>query len=432
MKYTQEREANDYFPSRAAVDPTNNDKRLKMRTISIRALVLTVALSFAVPLKAENKTFVHPGMLNTEDDFARARRLIASNTSPVVDSWRLLEKSRYASATYQPNAVRSVVRGNPSWGKDNYSQLFRDTAAAYQLAVRWKISGNTDYANAAIKILDNWSDNLVEVIGTSDKYLASGIYGYELANAAEIMRTYAGWKKFSSFQAMMLKVFYPMNHDFITNHNKLGAAGLHYWANWDLANMASMMAIGILTDKHDIYREALSYITQGAGNGAFKNAMWAVYPGNSESIGFAQVQESGRDQGHSTLDIALVGVLCQMAWSQHDDLFGYDDNLAAKGSEYVAKYNLWLNVPWTNYTTADGSIQTQISPASRGSTRPIWTLIYNHYAGIKGLSLPYTKKMMDQFGPEAGAYGANSGGFDQLGYGSLMFANYLETSKPQR
>jgi hypothetical protein len=28
---------------------------------------------------------------------------------------------------------------------------------------------------------------------TSDKYLASGIYGYQMANAAEIMRTYKGW-----------------------------------------------------------------------------------------------------------------------------------------------------------------------------------------------------------------------------------------------
>lgn len=403
---------------------------MKFSIATVVAAVLGIL--FTSQIHAETKTFVHPGMLSTEDDFARAKRLIRASVSPAVDSWQLLEKSRYAVATYQPNAVTMVVRGNPSWGKDNYSLLFRDSAAAYQLAVRWKISGNEDYAKAAIKTLDNWSDKLTAVIGTSDRYLASGIYGYELANAAEIMRAYPGWRKLPQFQAMMLKVFYSMNHDFITNHNKLGPSGLHYWANWDLANLASMMSIGILTDRHDIYREALTYITEGAGNGAFRNAMWKEYPGSSDSIGLAQVQESGRDQGHSTLDIALIGAICQMAWNQHDDLFGFDDNLVAKASEYVAKYNLWLNVPWTNYTTADGSVQTQISPASRGSTRPIWTLIYNHYVGLKGLSLPYTKKMMDQFGPEAGAYGANSGGFDQLGYGSLLYADYLENTHAKR
>lgn len=399
-----------------------------MRIGLIHTIALLLGLFSVGEVRAEGKSFVHPGMLSTEEDFSRAKRLVAANVSPAADSWRLLEQSRYAAATYTSNAVTKVVRGNPSWAKDNYSLLYRDTAAAYQLAVRWKISGNVDYANAAIKILDDWSGHLTDVIGTSDRYLASGLYGYELANAAEIMRTYSGWKNLPQFQNMMVKVFYQMNHDFITDHNKLGAAGLHYWANWDLANLASMMAIGILADRHDIYKEALTYVVQGSGNGAFANAMWKAYPGTFGAVGLAQVQESGRDQGHSTLDIALIGVICQMAWNQHDDLFAFNDNLAAKASEYVAKYNLWNNVPWTNYTTADGSVQTEISPASRGSTRPIWTLIYNHYVGIRGLSLPYTKEMMDKFGPEAGAYGANSGGFDQLGYGSLLFANYLETA----
>ncbi|WP_338524790.1 alginate lyase family protein [Pseudomonas batumici] len=393
---------------------------------------LIIGLCVVNVANAENQNFVHPGMLSTNDDFARAKRLVTSKTSPAIDSWNLLEKSPYAAANYAPNPVDRVVRGNPSWGKDNYASLFRDAAAAYQLAVRWKISGNIDYANASIKVLDAWSDKLTDVIGTSDKYLASGIYGYELANAAEIMRTYPGWKKFPQFQGMMLKVFYPMNHDFITKHNGYGEAGLHYWANWDLVNLASMMAIGILTDRHDIYKESMNYVLHGKGNGAFNNAMWAVYPGTGKEVGLAQVQESGRDQGHSTLDIAIIGVICQMAWSQGDDLFSFDHNLALKASEYVAKYNLLDDVPWTNYTTSDGSVQTQISSGSRGSTRPMWTLIYNHYAGIKHLEAPYTKKMMDNFGPEAGAYGSNSGGFDQLGYGSLLFNNYQEAAAGKR
>lgn len=399
-----------------------------MRGGVLSVVGLLIGLCVADVANAENKKFVHPGMLSTDDDFARAKRLVAAKTSPAIDSWNLLGKSRYAVANYTPDAVDKVVRGNPSWGKDNYGLLYRDAAAAYQLAVRWKISGNIDYANAAINVLDAWAGTLTDVIGTSDKYLASGLYGYELANAAEIMRTYPGWKKLPKFQEMMLRVFYPMNHDFITKHNGYGDAGQHYWANWDLANLASMMAIGILTGRHDIYKESVNYVLHGKGNGAFNNAMWAVYPGTGKEVGLAQVQESGRDQGHSTLDIALIGVICQMAWSQGDDVFGFNHDLALKASEYVAKYNLLYDVPWTNYTTSDGSIQIQISPTSRGSTRPIWSLIYNHYAGIKHLEAPYTKKMMDNFGPEAGAYGANSGGFDQLGYGSLLFNNYQEVA----
>ncbi|MFX5705817.1 hypothetical protein ABTE52_22790, partial [Acinetobacter baumannii] len=75
---------------------------------------------------------------------------------------------------------------------------------------------------------------------------------------------------------MMLRVFYPMNHDFLTRHN--GARIDHYWANWDLANMSSMMAIGILADRHDLYQEAVRYFKQGAGNGAINNLVWTLYP----------------------------------------------------------------------------------------------------------------------------------------------------------
>lgn len=128
---------------------------------------------------AEGTAFTHPGMLSKDIDFTQAKALIAAKTSPAIDSWNMLQASRYADANYQPNAVPQVVRGNPSWGKDNYAVLFRDAAAAYQLAIRWKISGDSAYADASIKVLDDWSNKLTNIIGTSDKYLASGIYGYQ-------------------------------------------------------------------------------------------------------------------------------------------------------------------------------------------------------------------------------------------------------------
>lgn len=389
------------------------------RLLAGTGLALALSLGLLGQVHAEGNTFFHPGGLNTEADFSKAKELVSSNMSPAVDSWKLLTQSQFSSSSYQPQAVSYIIRGNPSWGKDNYVRLYRDAAAAYQLAVRWKISGDSQYADAAVRILDAWAVTLGGIGGTSDKYLASGLYGYELANAAEIMRTYPRWTGLTAFQNMMLNVFYPMNHDFITNHNGYGAAGLHYWANWDLANLASMMSIGILTDRHDLYQEALNYIKNGKGNGAFNNAMWHVY----SAEGLAQVQESGRDQGHTTLDMALIGTICQMAWNQGDDLFIFNDNLVLKASEYVAKYNLGNDVPWTTYTYADGWVQTAISSQSRGIKRPIWALLYNHYARVKGLPATYTQKMTEFVGPEGGGgnYGGNSGGFDQLGFGSLLY-----------
>lgn len=59
--------------------------------------------------------------------------------------------------------------------------------------------------------------------------------------------------------------------------------------------------------------------------------------------------------------------------------------------------------------------------------RAIWALPYYHYKGIKNISndnLKYTKIATEYVGIEGGGgyYDANSGGYDVLGLGTLMYA----------
>ncbi len=107
---------------------------------------------------------------------------------------------------------RAVYRGTSS--PENYASLYRDAASAYANAIYWKVTGDTAYASAAAKTLDAWASTLTFIDGTSDKFLASGIYGYQLANAAEILRNYPAWTGLSAMNTMLQSVFYPMNHDF--------------------------------------------------------------------------------------------------------------------------------------------------------------------------------------------------------------------------
>lgn len=363
----------------------------------------------------QSQGFVHPGLLHTKADFERMRTKVANSEEPWMSGWARL--SRHIGFSYQPRPLESVFRGSDGVHTQTYPLLYRDAAAAYANALAWQITGDERYAKVSISILDAWSLTLRSIEGTSDKFLASGIYGYQMANAAEIMRDYRGWSKdrFDRFTQMMLTVFYPMNHDFLVHHN--GQKVDHYWANWDLANMASMLAIGVLADRRDIYQEAVDYFYHGTGNGSLHNLVWKLYDG-----GLGQIQESGRDQGHSTLDIALVGVFCQMAWSQGLDLFGYDNNRVLAGAEYVARYNLGYDVPYTTYKNSDVT-QTTISADSRGTLRPIWELLYNHYVVRKGLSAPGITESAGKSRPEGGGgdYGSTSGGFDQLGFGTLVY-----------
>ena len=362
----------------------------------------------------ENRPFVHPGLLHNDEDFRRMAAAVHAGQDPWTSGWNKLTANNHAQVAYRPRPVAIVVRGH-SVEPENYGQLFNDIAAAYACAVRWRISGDRAYAVKAVEILNAWSATLTEIHGSSDRFLATGIYGYEIANAAEIMRTFDGWKPedFHRFQQMMLRVFYPMNKDFLARHN--GTAVDHYWANWDLCNMASAMAIGVLCDDRSIYNEAVEYFKTGAGNGSLKNVVVYVHPG-----GLGQWQEAGRDQGHTTMGIGLMGALCEMAWKQGDDLYGYDDNCFLAGCEYVAKYNLGEDVPF-QAVVIDKKQYTAVNSSARGNIRPVWALVYNHYVKRKGLPAPYTTKMMKHVAPEGGGgdYGPNSGGFDQLGYGTL-------------
>jgi len=342
---------------------------------------------------------------------------VDANAAPWKAGWDKLVANSHSSSTYALRGpADTVYRGTGT--PENYSLLYNDIAAAYANALRWKIAGTQANADKAVTILNAWSSRLKVVTGTSDKILAAGLYGYQIANAAEIMRTYTGWAAvdFAKFKTMMLTVFYPMNHDFLLNHN--GACISHYWANWDLCTMASMISIGIVCDDTAKFNEAVRYYKNGAGNGAIEKAVYFIHPGN-----LGQWQEAGRDQGHCCLGPALMGPFCEMAWNQGVDLYGYGSNRFLAGCEYVAKYNLGDSVPYITYNNCDNVNQTVISSSSRGDTRPAWELVYNHYAHRKGMAAPNCARYAALVRPEGGGgdYGPNSGGYDQLGYGTLTF-----------
>jgi len=384
------------------------------------------------PEKAEPKetvTISHPCMLHTAADFQFVKGKVEANAQPWKAGWDMLTASSFASLEYTPNPVVTLIRGGGSREEpnpDNYSNAFRDVAAAYQLALRWKITGDNAYAGKAVQILNAWASTCTSINGDSNKWLASGIYGYQFANAAEILRTYAGWQTsdFNKFKTWMLNVFYPLSLDFLERHG--GNCNFHYWTNWDIANMNTVMAIGILTDDVSKVNYAISYFKKGSGTGNINNAVVYRHKAGDEDLG--QGQESGRDQGHATLVISLYGSFCQMAYNVGVDLFGYDNNRVLALSEYTAKYNYDFSttVPFVSYTNC-GTAQvthTAVSPEGRGSLRPSWEIIYNHYVKVKGLKATWSQKFAEKVRPEGGGgnYGPNSGGFDQLGFGTLMYS----------
>ncbi|MBW4083897.1 AbfB domain-containing protein [Paenibacillus sp. S150] len=397
-----------------------------------KSVVVTLILSFLVSmggLFVEERTaaaataFTHPGLLHTQADFDRMKQMVNAGTQPYLDGWNQLVNSPLSQSGWTPRATATITRGGTG---DNVSLLYNDIARAYQNALRWKISGNTANGDTARDILNAWSSTLTTVTGNADRYLAAGLYGYEIANAAEIMRGYSGFNV-AQMQNMLLNVFYkPLNERFLIGNEYGGdhndAYIQNYWANWDLGNMAAVVAIGIFCDRRDIYNIGIEYYKNGAGNGSIYNAIPFLHAG-----GLAQWQESGRDQAHTQLGIGLMATINEMAWNQGDDLYGWANNRFLQAAEYVAKYNNGDDsVPFAAYewgTGTNGAVQTQtvISDASRNEYRPIWEMIYNHYANRKGLSVPNIAARASLVRPEGGPNTQYPSTFDQLGFGTLLY-----------
>ena len=282
---------------------------------------------FLSVLGAAQAAFVHPGLLHTTDDFTRITTNVNAANEPWITGWNKLIASSYADASYTPQAVSAIYRGSDGIHAENYPLLFEDVAAAYALAIRWKVTQDSTYGDAAIAILDNWSSTLTELGGDSDQYLAAGIYGYEFAQAGEIMRDYEEWTGLDAFITMMVDVFYSKSADWFANHDAgtYGGNAPGVYAGWDLCNMAAAVAIGILADNETIYDQGANYFADGATNGAQVDAIPYIHWYDNQVI--AQTQEAGRDQGHNMLDIALLSMIGKMAYNQGNDLLSFNSSI---------------------------------------------------------------------------------------------------------
>ena len=177
--------------------------------------------------------------------------------------------------------------------------------------------------------------------------------------------------------SMFDNVFFPVIENFATFAN----------GNWDGACIKTMMAIGIYTNNHTMFNNAVNYWLNGSGNGSITH-----YVINATG----QVQESGRDQAHTQLGLGLLAESAQVAENQGVDLWSADNNRLMAGFEYTAEYNLGNNVPFTPFTDQTGQVWTSISPTDRGVFRAVWQMAYNHYHNEEGLSMPWTQQVLDQ------------------------------------
>jgi hypothetical protein len=348
---------------------------------------------------AENKPFLHPGLLHTRGDLDRMRERVKGGEEPWKSGFEMLQRDGQSSANWKLRGPFAVVTretantlGNP--------QMVLDGNAAYQNALMWCVTGEEAHAKKAVEILNAWSGELRKMDG-HDVILSAGLNGFKFVNAAELMRsTYPGWKEedILRFERMLKDVILPPIKDFATFAN----------GNWDAACIETIMAIGVFCDERELFDRAVAYFRGGKGNGRLTNYVF------NES---GQCQESGRDQQHTQLGLGLLAQACEIAWHQDVDLYAEADNRLLKSFEYTARYNLGQDVPFVPHVDTTGHYRHQkISAEGRGNLRPIYEMVWNHYQVRRGILAPFTKAAADKIRPEGAAWTG-----DHPGFGTLLF-----------
>jgi hypothetical protein len=359
-------------------------------------------------------TFSHPGLLHNSTDLTRIKNLVTNQTPRPYESYKMLQADPKASATYTRLGAFTYLTRDATQTVDGVgggtvkNRVESDCMAAYYNALMYNINGNVAHAQKAVEILDAYAAKTIGIIGADAEL--NGLYGFMLANAAELMRyTYTGWPadKIQQCQTMLKNVFYPTLQNF-----KPCAHG-----NWDIICMKALMSIAIFSNDYAMFNKVVNYFYYGEGNGSIDNYVLTDA---------GQLQESNRDQPHVMLALGSMAELSEMALKQGLDLYTASNNALLRGFEYTSKYNMGYTVPFeTNYEYCEKNYQDYtpeaVSANGRGQLRAVFEIAYNHYVYRKGLSMPSTLEVLAAMGPEPAPFGA-----DNPGYGSLLF--YLGTS----
>ncbi len=361
---------------------------------------------------AAARSFVHPGVLHTKERMEQIRSLVEAGRGEAYESYLLLKAHPCAQADYKMEGPFEVISRDGEF-RHTKSRMERDFSAAYLNALMWSITGEEAHARKAEEVLAAYARTLKRIPDTNDAPLLAGLEGFKIVYALEVLKhTYPKLsdENYEAALRMFTKIFLPVLDTFYKREPYTNG-------NWGAIATKTYMAAAIHLDDEKMYEKARAFYLDGKDNGTLEHYIDGAT---------GQIQESGRDQSHCMLGLGAMATVCELAWQQGDDLYSAKDNRLLKGYEYVARYNLGYDVPFTKWTDITGKYcdWDKVSEKARGRYMFVFDIAYNHYVNRMGLPMPFTSQVLEQLRPE---------GYDrdQPGFGTLLFNETPQNRKFQ-
>lgn len=344
-------------------------------------------MGVALPVNENGKPakptgFVHPGVLLGRAQLDELKRRVAAGIEPQKTAFEAAKASHLAALDYVAHPWATVECG--SYSKPNFGckDEVNDSGAAYTQALLWYVTGNTAYAQNAVKIMNAWSSTLKGGHTNANGGVQSSWTGDVWPRAAEIIRyTSTAWTDadIARFQDMLTTQYLP-----------LLARGTCENGNKELTMSEALVNIGVFNDNRAVFEHGLkmwrgrtpAYIyLKSDGPAPFKppgcaqdTAPWGGANGVAPILVEGLLQETYRDSGHPAYGLGGMVDAAETARLQGVDLYGEQGKRIMATLEFQAQYLPPNNAPPPENTEF--------------KLHPTWEIAYNHFHDRLGYSLP--------------------------------------------
>lgn len=315
-------------------------------------------------LSTMGRNFVHPGGIMTINDLNRVKQHVEAKDAPWYPLFTDLQKDAYGNMSRTARGASDIGGSN-----GNRQRASADAYAALVDAIEWHVTGDTKYADHAVKMLNAWGST----VKTAKEQLFQ-LPSVTMTLAAEMLRNsdgsfYSGWADAdrTAFLKMVREVLYPACKS---------QAETNTMTSWSAPAAAAVLGAGILLDDEAIYNEGVAFYKDSKYPGSLTNSI-------DEN---GQCKEMGRDNVHCMLALNALAEMAQMAWNQGDDLYGYLDNRLLKGFEYWCNYNIGHEDVYYKPVGNWYYISTHNNAFRLAPDGTCFECVYHHYQELKGMN----------------------------------------------